>query len=64
MNQNAGPRVWFICVQALPSENDGHMKQHSHNAVFSLEFPEILSQNLIDCVCVWEFQNDALWDTR
>ena len=29
---------------------------------FSLEFPGILSQNLIGCV--WEFRNDAFLDTH
>ena len=32
---------------------------------FSLEFPEILSQNDIcyHWLSVWDFQNDAFWDT-
>ena len=31
-----------------------------------LDFPEILSQNHILSVteCVWDFQTNALWDTR
>ena len=33
---------------------------------FSLEYPEILRQNhmLSLTECVWEFQNNALWDTQ
>ena len=31
---------------------------------FSIKFPEVLSQNLSLNECVWEFQNNALWDTH
>ena len=41
-------------------------KEHSQNTIFWLEFPEILSQNhmLSLTECVWNFQNDASWDTH
>ena len=29
-----------------------------------MEFPEILSQNRILIICVWEFRNNVLWDTH
>ena len=41
-------------------------KEHSHNTIFWLEFPENLSLNhmLSLTECVWNLQNNALWDTH